>query len=100
MTLRFLREAEEELAAASLYYERRQRGLGARFHAHVQEALQALSGDPSRFPCYEGGVTRRKYRRARVRRFPYIVVFEERGQEVLVVAVAHTSRRPGYWGRR
>lgn len=32
--------------------------------------------------------------------FPYDVVVREAGNEVLVIAVAHHSRRPGYWKDR
>jgi len=33
-------------------------------------------------------------------RFPYVLHFERRGDELIVWAVAHTRRRPGYWQRR
>jgi plasmid stabilization system protein ParE len=35
-----------------------------------------------------------------LRRFPYHVVYVEEATAVLVVAVAHNRRRPGYWRRR
>ncbi len=41
-----------------------------------------------------------RYRRIVVRRFPYLVFFEVRGETVEVVAVAHASREPGYWRAR
>jgi hypothetical protein len=39
-------------------------------------------------------------KRAVVRRFPYVLVFEERAGHLNLLAVAHTSRRPGYWAAR
>ena len=37
----------------------------------------------------------------RVKRFPFIlVVHEDTPGEYFVVAIAHTSRRPGYWQKR
>jgi len=37
----------------------------------------------------------------RVNRFPYLLIFGEQSPNVvMVVAVAHTSRRPGYWRHR
>lgn len=100
MTLRILEEAEKELREASLYYEHSQQGLGARFLEHVRRTLLAIGSDPERFPTYEGRSVARRFRRARVPRFPYVVVFYPRQAEVVVVAVAHTSRRPGYWRNR
>lgn len=39
-------------------------------------------------------------RRVPLRRFPYFVVYREQGEEIQVVAVAHASRKPGYWRHR
>lgn len=35
-----------------------------------------------------------------LKRFPYTLVFRIEGEFVRVIAVAHQSRRPGYWGGR
>jgi len=42
-------------------------------------------------------VWRQSWRRALLRRFPYMVVFEVVEDRIVVWAVAHTKRRPGYW---
>lgn len=39
-------------------------------------------------------------RRALARRFPYAVFFDVEPERAVVMAIAHTSRRPGYWGHR
>lgn len=39
-------------------------------------------------------------RRAMARRFPYAVFFDIEPQRLVVMAIAHSSRRPGYWGGR
>jgi hypothetical protein len=33
-------------------------------------------------------------------KFPYRLVYAVRGGEILVLAYAHESRRPGYWAHR
>ncbi len=100
MRPRLIREAEKELRQAIRYYQRSRPGLGAEFYRSVVDTMTALSDHPERFPRYEGLSTRRQFRRARVKRFPYVVVFEILSHEILVVAVAHASRRPGFWRRR
>jgi toxin ParE1/3/4 len=35
-----------------------------------------------------------------LRRFPYKIVYRVRAHDLYVVAIAHTSRRPGYWRDR
>lgn len=37
------------------------------------------------------------YRRALLSSFRYTVIFEIVSEEVLIVALAHTSREPNYW---
>lgn len=42
-----------------------------------------------------------KTTRLYLKRFPYTLVFRVQNQTLRVIAVAHQSRRPGYWaGRR
>jgi plasmid stabilization system protein ParE len=95
-----LDEAEEELFEAMMYYEDRRQGLGADFYDRVAETMRNIGEYPLQFPIYEGQRSSREFRRARVARFPYIVVYETRETEILVVAVAHTSRDAGYWEHR
>lgn len=85
---------------AMYYYEARQSGLGLDLHDRVAETLLGIGETPWRFPVYEGRELRHECRRAMVKRFPYIVVYQIRGEDVLVVAIAQTSRDPGYWEER
>jgi toxin ParE1/3/4 len=33
-------------------------------------------------------------------RFPFTLPYQIKGDEIVILALAHTSRRPGYWSRR
>ena len=100
MRLRVLHEAEDELFEATFFYEDRRPGLGLSFYDRANEAMGMIGRDPLRFPLYEGKQLSRPFRRARVTGFPYVIVYEVREHEMLIVAVAHTSRSPGYWEDR
>lgn len=100
MRPRLLAAAEAELLAAMLYYEDCRDGLGQDFYERVADTMATIAQDPLRHPTYEGKRSIRTFRRAAVKRFPYIIVYEVREDETLVVAVAHSSRQPGYWERR
>lgn len=92
----FHRLAAAEYRAARNWYAARSTQVAARFRSAVDHAVQRIASNVS-------GQARlgRKYRWARVRQFPYVLVFRERSAEtIMVVAVAHTSRRPGYWRHR
>ena len=39
-------------------------------------------------------------RRAVFGKFPFAIIYRDMLDEIQIIAVAHTSRRPGYWRRR
>jgi len=91
--------AERELVAAQAFYEERA-GMGAEFIAAIREAARRVARRSHSFPLARGVSFNLGVRRCPVRRFPYALFFIERSDEILVIAVAHDRRRPGYWRRR
>ncbi len=99
--LRVEPEAEEELAAAAARYESESPGLGMALIAAVREEFSRLQ----EFPCLGTLVPKvtKKLgvrRRLLTRRFPFGIVYLDLDSELVVIAVAHTSRKPGYWRGR
>lgn len=99
-TIRIHPAAADEADAASAWYERERPGLGQRFQAALEAGLDLLeqgiiSGVPAAGDLGEHGV-----KRLVLRRFPYDIVFLPRGDEIVVLAFAHHSRRPQYWRNR
>jgi hypothetical protein len=39
-------------------------------------------------------------RRALVKRHPYLIVYAILTDQLVILAIAHTSQRPGYWHKR
>jgi hypothetical protein len=95
-----LREAELESAEAAAWYDDRQLGLGDEFLSEVAEAFGRIESNPESFSRLEAYGGRHDVRRCVLRRFPYLVVFAWRPDELLVVALAHVRRRPFYWLER
>jgi len=95
MSFRFHPDAEAELFEAIQYYEDVRPGLGQEFAVEVYSAVQRALAYPCAWMVLEGEV-----RRALVRRFPYGVLYSEESDEILVVAVMHLHRAPGYWKER
>lgn len=90
---------EEEIRSAARWYEDRREGLGEALVLEVREAVRALREAPQRHSPL-GAAGSFHFRQARVPRFPYRVVFLETDSELLIVALAHERRRPGYWRSR
>src|SRR5437773_445482 len=89
----FHRLATREYEDAINWYSQRSARAADRFQAAVDQAIDRILAGPEALP-----ITLRKYRWVRAGRFPHILIFRSVGpSEIMVVTVAHTSRRPGYW---
>jgi hypothetical protein len=98
--LRILAAAAEEAAEAAAWYEMQRPGLGTEFERAVNTALDLLEEEIVPLASVPGTAGERGAKRLILKRFPYDVVVRERGDEVVVIALAHHSRRPGYWRDR
>ena len=95
MKVRFRSEAAVEVREARAFYADRDPHLGDHFVAALDAAVSRFVERPRAFPSL---LRPDVVRRARLRRFPYVVLFRLIGSETIeVLAVAHTRRRPGYW---
>jgi toxin ParE1/3/4 len=78
------------------YYESCQVGLGARYLAAFDRAMDAVCQAPDRYRIeLAPGI-----RKFRVPGFPYNILYRTVGAEVEVLVVAPHRRRPGYWFSR
>jgi len=89
--------ASAELTEAVRWYESKGRGLGAELLDEVARTLERLALNPEAGNPLSDD---QKTRRLLVPRFPYQIVYRIRPHEIVVVAVAHLKRRPGYWKPR
>jgi toxin ParE1/3/4 len=92
--------AEEELRAVVARYEMQQQGLGAQFFAEVGRVLELILRHPGIGSVVPRVRAAYNARRVLLRHFPYFVVYRERSEDIHVIAIAHTSRKPGYWRHR
>jgi plasmid stabilization system protein ParE len=92
--VRFLRAAQAEYRAALAWYAARSLDVADDFAAKVAAAVHEIRELPEAWPMWLG----RPGLRGRVlRRFPYTIIYVVRAQRVVILAVAHQRRRPGYW---
>jgi toxin ParE1/3/4 len=93
--MRLLPEAKEELLAAARFYESEQAGLGRSLLEHVRRILRLIAERPSASRIERGEVRVRS-----VSRFPYRIYYRARADEIVIVAVGHRRRKPGFWRSR
>jgi len=87
--------ALEEARGAYLWYYERNKSAAKAFLAEIDRAVQKIQEAPRRWPSYIAGS-----RRFLLRRFPFSVVYTAEKNSVVIVAVAHGRRLPGYWKER
>ena len=92
---KFHPDADAELEEAALFYESRMAGLGKSFAAEIEQTISLVRQFPD-----SGSPIGTRVRRVLVARFPYAIVYRSDPDLVIVVAVAHQRRRPGYWRDR
>ena len=95
MKLRFADAARRELQEAAIYLETEEDGLGMRFLDAVGAARKQILMAPLAWHPLGQGL-----RRCHLKRFRYGLIYRIRGQSIEIIAVAHDSRRPGYWKTR
>ena len=95
MTFSFHPGAQREVDDAIRYYERCRPGLGYEFADEVYAAIHRVMRYPEAW-----GELSPNTRRCLVTRFPYGVVYQAKPGTIRIIAVAHLSRRPGYWRER
>jgi hypothetical protein len=95
MEIRFLEVAQFELDEAIEYYNGQRVGLGDEFLLEVLGALERMKNYPEAWHPFSV-----RTRRCQTRRFPYGIIYHQIAGEILVVAVAHLHREPGYWRER
>ena len=91
----FLPEAEEEMNEAAQFYEGRSDGLGEDFLDEVQHTVESMLAFPQ-----SGPVVSENLRRRILPRFPFGLLYAVEDERIVIVAVAHLKRRPGYWKDR
>ncbi len=98
--VRILQEAADEAIAAANWYNRERDGLGAEFAGAVEIAVDLIEEDILSLSPMPGKSGDKGVKRLILKRFPYDIVVAENAEEVIVIAVAHHSRKPGYWRQR
>jgi len=92
---RFIAAARAEFHAELVYYTNVEPGLGRRFNEAVQEAIRRTLTFPN-----AGSPSPANTRRILVNGFPFCVYYRPESDGIVIFAVAHTARQPGYWESR
>lgn len=87
--------ADEEYVVAAEYYARIDPALGRRFYDEIERLILDIRRQPQRFRLFDPPI-RRHFSDV----FPYALLYFDEPSRVLIIAVMHMKRRPGYWRDR
>jgi plasmid stabilization system protein ParE len=94
-SVRYHPEAAEEVQGAVDWYRQRSAEAATGFIAELDYALEQVTALPETWPEYIENTRRYVFRV-----YPYSLVYRLIGDDIVVVAVAHAKRKPGYWSSR
>ncbi|HVW62956.1 MAG TPA: type II toxin-antitoxin system RelE/ParE family toxin [Puia sp.] len=80
-------EAIIEIQKVFEWYEQSRPGLGFEMIQEIEEGFERLSKHPHNYSA-----TNKKYRKVRINRFPYIIVFEIEDTKVIIIALRHIKQ--------
>ena len=88
-------DAEADIASAIAWYQRIELSWGSRFKAETRTTLRRITRFPYQFPVIKG-----TFRRARLKRFRYAILFSLEKEGVFVRAVVHERQDDSVWKNR
>jgi toxin ParE1/3/4 len=88
-------EALTEYAEAVQYYAEQRTQVAQTFINAVEDAVYQIRESPNRWSVIDEDV-----RRCLTRKFPYGILYTIEQDYILILAVMHCSREPGYWKNR
>ena len=95
MDFRFLLPAEEEMTESAVFYEKESQGLGSDFLDEIEDTIAILCEHSVIGQLYSGNL-----RRYVLARFPYSILYSVEDNEIVIFAIAHHRRKPGFWKNR
>src|ERR1017187_5052615 len=98
MTFQIQRAAQVEAEEAAAWYEDKRTGLGEEFLDELEAVYAKIEEHPHRpLRIHLKRHAQHEFHQAKLRRFPYKVIYEVMGMNVIVLAVSHMRRKPNYW---
>ncbi len=88
-------EALTEYAEAVQYYTEQRVEVAQAFIDTIEDAVYRIRASPTRYIVIDEDV-----RRCMTRKFPYGLLYTIEQDYILILAVMHCSREPGYWKSR
>lgn len=91
----FGHHAEEDAIIANEWYKQHNEELADSFKRRLNSKIESLKKNPLT-PSFNS----KKYRSARIKPFPYNIIFKIKRTQIHIVAIFHHARNPQEWKKR
>lgn len=88
--IKILPLAEKEIDESIEFYESRSKGLGKQFLTYLKSYLKVLKTNPELFEIKK----QPGYKEMTLAKFPFVIIYEIIGTEIIIYSIFHTSRNP------
>jgi hypothetical protein len=95
MNIILLPPSDMELQDAIDFYDDQMAGLGGRFYQRFLETIRHVEAGPDLWRK-----TGEHTRRINISRFPYLILYVQHQEDVLITCIAHQHRDPQYYMSR
>ena len=92
MKYSFHPEAEAELNHAIDYYEAYRLSLGQEFANEIFQTIQRIMDFPNAWQSLD-----KEARRCLTNRFPFGIIYFQREDEIVILAIMQLNKKPNYW---
>jgi plasmid stabilization system protein ParE len=93
--IEFHQGASADIKSALAWYQKHSQKAALDFIEELHRATETIRESPETWPT--GKMNTRRFL---LWRFPFTIIYSEEQEHLTVWAVAHGSRRPGYWAHR
>ncbi len=91
----FLPAARSDFDDSLGWYAEQSTQAAVRFVNAIDASLSLIAAHPLQFAVVDD-----LHRSCPVKRFPFRIVYRVASERIIIVAIAHAKRRPGYWRNR
>lgn len=95
IAFRFLKSAQTEMREATKFYDQQAVGLGIDFINDVEHTIERIRRHP-----LSGVEKDSNIRFSLLLRFPFSIIYSVDLVTIVIIAVGHQRRLPGYWQQR
>ena len=88
-------DADTEIVDAVNWYKSRSLTAADGLAVAFERTVEMIRQYPELYPLYDD-----THRFARLKKYPYSIVYKTDGVTVRVIAIPHDKQRPGYWAGR